>query len=217
MFDEAALQAGFVTALKSIMEIDSNLINSFMKSTKEVIGNGNHQKKLLDLNDSIKNLKDRQAKLIDLMLDETISKDDYGIKSNELTNLILTKEKEINQIEELVSNQESLETKLQEIKDKILESDTIVIYDPEIFTLLIDRVIVGGHDSLENKVPEQVTYIFDITNEAFRIKGKKDKDYTIISTMNCQYSYHTFSQNEYGYRTRVKHDSFPIQIAIKNK
>ncbi|MDE6947770.1 MAG: recombinase family protein [Anaeroplasmataceae bacterium] len=212
--DEGALQVGFVNALKTLVNIDMKLLDSFIKSTEETLGTLNPQSRITNIDRSISQLKDRQKKLVDLMLDGTIAKEDYNLKSSEIAQKILSKEREIKEIQALATNRDNLNNKLAAIKEKILECDTILTFDEEVFNATIDKIIIGGIDADGNKLPRLITYVFDMSNQT---TNTLDDDYTIISEVNCKYECWGYAIDEYGYRKRIHYDSFPIKIAIKNK
>lgn len=120
VIDEGALQAGFVQSLKTIINIEQSTFDSFLATVSTIIQNSSPQSKITNAERSITGLRDRQKKLVDLMLDGTISKEVYTINSSDLAQKILEKEKEIKDIEEGLLNQKRLKDKLEEIK-QILE------------------------------------------------------------------------------------------------
>lgn len=150
------------------------------------------------------------------MLDGTISKEDYTIKSSDLAQKILEKEKEIKDIEEGLLNQKRLKDKLEEIKQKVLESDIILVFDSEVFSEVIDRVIVGGIDENGNYNPHLITYVFDMTNKDYKNHNNSD-DYLIADTQNIEYSFWTYKLLDNGSRKRIYRDSLPIRVALKCK
>ena len=213
--DEGALQAGFINALKVLLGTDVNVIDSFMATTEETLSTTDPRTRIINVQRGISNLRDKQKKLVDLMLEGTISKDDYTVKSSELAQKIIAKENEIQQIENMASNQKRLKEKLTQIKEKILESDTILTFDPEVFNTMIDRIIVGGIDEEGNKNPQLVTYVFDLDKNDLEVKNSEN--YVVIASLDCQYDFWVYELNEFRYRTRVRCESFPIRVAIKTK
>ena len=144
-----------------------------MASAESTLSVSDPKARILNIERAISQLRDRQKKLVDLMLDGTISKDDYSIKSSELAQKILAKEKEIQQVEDMSANQKKLREKLNQIKQKILETDTILTFDPEVFNTMIDRIIVGGYDEEGNKNPQLVTYVFELDKSDVELKNSE--------------------------------------------
>lgn len=215
--DEAAIKTGFVVALRELLTIDPRLIDSFMKSAEDVIGDKNSSKKVLDMEESLNNLRERQNKLVDLMLDGTLSKDNYTLKSEEIAKLIIAKEKEISEIQGLVEKKGAIEQKLAAIKEKIAATDTILVFDDEVFQLLIDKVVVGGYDVEGNKCPMMVTFIFDPSDRTYCQYKKELGAYTVLKEVSCPYDYYSFDNVNLVYKSKVHHNSFQVKIAIKNE
>lgn len=129
---------------------------------------------------------------------------------------ILEKEKEIKDIEEGLLNQKRLKDKLEEIKQKVLESDTILVFDSEVFSEVIDRVIVGCIDENGNYNPHLITYVFDMSNNDYKVSNKND-DFVVVDTQNIEYSFWTYELLDNGSRKRIYMNSLPIRVALKCK
>lgn len=120
--------SGFVSVLRTIVEIDHKVLDSIIDSVWTV-------------------LEERQKKLIDLMLDSLIDKTNYDLKTEDLSSKILEKEEEIKAIQDQQIARKLFRDKLEAIREKNLSTDTILVFDPEVFSELIDRVIIGGKDN----------------------------------------------------------------------
>ena len=214
-FDENALQAGFVSALKTLVNIEGDVFDSIIKTANEVVGNSDPKKRVLDAEKSISALRDRQKKLVDLMLDGTITKDDYQVKSSDLAQRILEREKEIKEIEDASLNQRRVRDKLMDIKEKICSTDTILVFDSEVFSETIDRVIIGGVDETGKRNPQLVTYVFDMATDDY--KKSSIQDYVVIADDYIDYEFWTYDIQDNGARKRKHLDGFPIRIALKTK
>ena len=133
----------------------------------------------------------------------------YDLKAEYLSSKILEK-KEIINIQDQQIARKLFKDKLEAIKEKILSTDTILVFDPEVFSELIDRVIIGGKDNSGEFNPQLVTYVFDMDDNS-----SKSKEYTVIAEQDVKYSFWTFDLQEDGSRRKKKMESFPIRVAIK--
>lgn len=170
---------------------------------------------VLNAERSITALKERQKKLIDLMLDGSISKEDYDIKSAEIAKKICDKEKDIKAIEDDAKHKQLIKIKLEDIKNKLRGADTILVYDPEIFAEVIDKVYIGGYDELGNKNPNLITYVFDMAND--NLTSSEGDDYVVIGEEFIKYPFWSHILQSDGARRKVYFDGFPIRIALKTK
>lgn len=214
-FDEAAIQAGFVNALKTLVNFEDDTFDKFIKSANDILGLDNPKNMVLNAERSIALLKDRQKKLIDLMLDGTITKDAYDIKTSEIAKKICDREKEIKDIEDDAKHKQLIKIKLEDIKTKIREADTILVYDPEIFAEVIDKVYIGGYDELGNKNPNIITYVFDMAND--NLASSDSDDYVVIGEEFVKYPFWSQVLQDDGARRKIYFDGFPIRIALKTK
>lgn len=181
----------FVSVLRTIVEIDHKVFDSILDSVRTA-------------------LEEKQKKLIDLMFDSLIDKTNYDLKAEDLSSKILEKEKEIKDIQDQQIARKLFKDKLEAIREKILSTDTILVFDPEVFSELIDRVIIGGKDNSGEFNPQLVTYVFDMDDNS-----SKSKEYTVIAEQDVKYSFWTFDLQEDGSRRKKKMESFPIRVAIK--
>ena len=131
------------------------------------------------------------------------------MKAEYLSSKILEK-KEIKDIQDQQIDRKLFKDKLEAIKEKILSTDTILVFDPEVFSELIDRVIIGGKDNNGEFNPQLVTYVFDMDDNS-----STSKEYTVIAEQDVKYSFWTFDLYEDGSRRKKKMESFPIRVAIK--
>ena len=104
---------------------------------------------------------------------------------------------------------------MEDIKTKIREADTILVYDPEIFAEVIDKVYIGGYDELGNKNPNIITYVFDMAND--NLASSDSDDYVVIGEEFVKYPFWSQVLQDDGARRKIYFDGFPIRIALKTK
>ena len=129
----------------------------------------------------------------------------YDLKAEYLSSKILEK-KEIKDIQDQQIARKLFKDKLEAIKEKILSTDTILVFDPEVFSELIDRVIVGGKDNNGEFNPQLVTYVFDMDDNS-----SKSKEYTVISKLDVKYSFWTFDLQEDGSGRKKRWNHFLLE------
>lgn len=171
---------------------------------------GNVANKITNIGKSITALKEKQKKLIDLMLDGLIDKANYDLKAEDLSSKIIEKEKEIKDIKDQQIARKLFKDKLEAIREKILSTVTILVFDSEVFSELIDRVIISGKNNNGEFNPQLVTYVFEMDDNS-----STSKEYTVIAEQDVKYSFWTFDLQEDGSRRKKKLESFPIRVAIK--
>lgn len=90
---------------------------------------------------------------------------------------IKSKEQEITLLEKLESKQAGIHDKLLQFRNVIANNFQINTFDRDVCDVILDKIIVGGYDENGNKIPYQVTIVFDI--ECSR-EINTDKDYFVI-------------------------------------
>lgn len=208
--DEVMIQIGFVTALKKLINIDTNIINKFLTHTNESLSNELNIEKISTLNKSLTLLKKKKQKLVDLMLEESIDKETYTIKVEEVNKALEIKEKEMKSLEESIIKQKNLDIKLNDIKTKILEYDEIITFDEEVFRQLVNKVIIGSYT---NSVfdPYIITYVFNVSNN--ELESEQEANTITICEEQVLYEFWSF-ENVNGEKRREKHDHFTIKIDL---
>lgn len=212
--DDRAVKKGFVEALSILVETDTTLLDSFMETLKENIISSDPQSKIAKLKNDLKSLNIRKNNAIDLMLDGGLTREEYDKRVDSYSSQIIAKSKELEMLEELAMKQDSIQQKLVDFKSTISKNISIEDFDNDVCESIIDRIIVGGTDENNEKNPFLVTYVFDINCDS-EVPSKDD--YFIIGSFNCKYRFQSYDMGEYGFRTRLTKESFPVRIALKIK
>lgn len=212
--DDAAIKKAFIEAMLLLVKKDDNLIESFMQTLKENILVSEPKQKILKMQEDIKYINIRKNKAIDLLLDGTLSKEEYDKRSYEYIEKINKLEEEIAVLETLDTRQDEIISKLELFKSKINGNLVLDDFDKDICDAIVDKIIVGGYDENNNKNPYLVTIVFDI---AFKSTIQDVKEYYELGEFYCEYDFYSFDINEYGSRTKVRNTGFPVKIALKIK
>lgn len=114
-----------------------------MKKVNEVINEKQDNNKKKFIQEEILKLENKLSNLIDLKLDNSISKDILDKKSNELTNKINEYELELKNIEELELTRKDKLKQISDISNILKEFKGITIFNEDIFNNLVDKIIIG--------------------------------------------------------------------------
>jgi hypothetical protein len=197
--DDEALKKAFTEALEMLVQIDSNLLDSFMQTLSENILSSNPKNKIEALKTELMHINIRKNKAIDLMLDGALTREEYDKRSFEYNEKIKKIEDEISMLEELEVKQDSIQERLALFKSKISTNLSMVDFDKDICDAILDKIIVGGYDEEGNKNPYLVTIVFDINCSNELISDKKHFE---IASFNCKYRFTSFDISEHGFRTK---------------
>lgn len=142
-YRQEELEDIFVKVYNKLIENKEQYINSFIKKVNEILLNNNDYNNSNKIKEEITKLQNRLSNLIDLKLDNKISKEILESKQLEITN-------QINELEnKLVSNKDLELTKKQKLEQINIISSTLKKYpgltkfNEDIFNKLVDRIIIG--------------------------------------------------------------------------
>lgn len=212
--DDEAIQKAFIESLAILSEKNTALLDSFMNTLKDNIMSSNPKAKLELLRNELTQLNIRKNRAIDLMLDGGLSREEYDKRLLDYSEKIKSKEQEIILLEKLESKQAGIHDKLLQFRNVIANNFQINTFDRDVCDVILDKIIVGGYDENGNKIPYQVTIVFDI--ECSR-EINTDKDYFVIGEFNCKYQFYSFDIEDIRFRKKVKVEGFPVKIAVKVK
>ena len=129
------------TGKDSIIELSLEIISKVFK----VMGNGESPK---ILREKIDKLKRQKARLLDKLLDETISDESFKQKDSELDDKIASLQAHVDALEQNNSSLIESEKKLKEVKTLLETSDIIDFANAEVVIDLIDNIHLGENSML---------------------------------------------------------------------
>ncbi len=142
-YRQEELEDIFVKVYNKLIENKEQYINSFIKKVNDTLLNNDDYNNSNKIKEEISKLQNRLSNLIDLKLDNKISKDILESKEFEITN-------QINELEsKLVSNKDLELTRKQKLEQINTISKTLKEYpgltkfNEDIFNNLVDRIIIG--------------------------------------------------------------------------
>lgn len=211
--DEKTIMDAFVLIMKRLVKADDKLIGTFIDRTKASIEATKPTKSLTNINQGIKALEARKNQLMDLMLDGTISKEQYQIKVMEADENIKGYQEEIKGIEALVEKQKNYELKLTGLTFLISTTMEITEFDQDVFETLFKNVIVGGMDG-EVKNSHMLTFVF---SDDRATEGNNSMKYIVFDRFDMDVNFYEFVKNEFGVNKKRFINSIPIRLAIETK
>ncbi len=157
---EDVLESAFVDAFNVMCTNNKSVVVEFLKNVEESIGQSDLAKKIKKINEDIYKLENKLSKLVELNLDDIISKEAYEDKYNKTATEInkLTEEQE--DLQNAFEEQRELKGKMETFRSVFDSNELLEKFDKEIFDNIIDEVIIGKVDEAGIKNPYSVTFIF---------------------------------------------------------
>lgn len=211
--DESTLERAFMLVMQRLITADDALINKFVNRAKQALDNTLPIKSVDNIKKGIESLEVRKNKVIDLMVDGTLSKEQYQTRIDDIEKKIEEYRKELNEISLVTEKQNTLKDKLEIIKEIISNKLTIDEFDEDVFEALIKKVVVGGLDDDGNKIHHMLTFVF---SEDRKTNGYKT-NYIVIDSFDMPVDFYEFVKNEYGVNKKRIINSILVRMAVENE
>lgn len=209
--DEVALKKGFVQALNMLLICDNNVLNGFIKTLESADIQDEERNNINRIKSEIKTLELRKTRALDIMIDGTITKDQYNVKIKEINDSLFQLNEELFSMETLNKRKITIKEKLKEFSQMIDSGSKFEEFDDDVFEAVIHKVIVGGDEEGEFN-PYLLTYVFNLVGT-----GHTSADnYVVVGKFDLEHKYYSFEYDSVS-ETKVKKLSYimPCRIALK--
>ncbi len=142
-YKQEELEDIFVITYNKLFQNSDKYINSFMKKVNEVINENqdyNNQKKIKE---EISKLENKLSNLIDLQLDDTISKEILNQKNQEITTQIKQYEQQLKDTENIELTRKQKLEQIDKISNILKQYKGLTKFNKEVFNSLVDKIIIG--------------------------------------------------------------------------
>lgn len=142
-YKQEELEDIFVITYNKLFQNSDKYINSFMKKVNEVINENqdyNNQKKIKE---EISKLENKLSNLIDLQLDNTISKEILNQKNQEITTQIKQYEQQLKDTENIELTRKQKLEQIDKISNILKQYKGLTKFNEEVFNSLVDKIIIG--------------------------------------------------------------------------
>ncbi len=211
--DEVLIEEAFVNMMQYLMKNETNMVDKFISNTRALLEKNVPLKSVETLKKMIRDLELKQNKLVDLMLEGTLTKEKYQQKNEEMSNKIEQLKKELKDYGEIEDKQKNLELKLSSMRDLLSQNIEMNEFDADVFEALIKNVVVGGYDLGNVKQPYMITFVFSSNRKSLNT----DMEFAVLDSFLMKTNFYAFEKNRFGERTKVLIDNIPIRIAIENE
>lgn len=143
----------------------------FLNLMQDTMNENSRQDELEKFKKEFVDIKSKKSKLIDLMVEDKISENDYNEKVEKYNRKLEILENKIEQLKLLAEDKKSISDGLKKVRELLDSKDIIEDFDQEIFNAIVDYVIVGGYD--ENGVIDPYLIRFILKRE-FDLSVPKD-------------------------------------------
>lgn len=157
--DESVLESAFLEAYKLLAGRFDDVIESVLATIEEVLRDDADLKRVKQIDKEMAAAQTRKSRLTDLLIDGTITKEDFEEKAAEMDRKLsrLTGEKAF--LEKGTSRKKNISRRMQELRQTLNSKDPLDVFDRAVFESIVEKIIVGGCDSDGNPSPYNLTFV----------------------------------------------------------
>ena len=155
---EKIIENAFIESYALLCENKSEILDQFLVTVKKSLDEENISLKIKQEENKLNSLHHRLSKLTDLMLDQSVNKEDFYKKYNDLKMKMNEVEKNLESLKNYAMNSKSLNERIEEMR-KMLENG-VKEFDKQVFDSVIEKVIVGEVTESNEYLPYKLTFIY---------------------------------------------------------
>ena len=188
---EQVIEEAFLESYRLLCRDNKEVVDEFIKRAEQTLGKQNLEKEIKKCKKKINEIKKQRQKLLDNYMNNIIAQDMYEENETTLVREISDVNIQLAQLLEKQKDQKSLEERISDFKEALLNDEIITEFDRVVFESIIEKVIVGGFDENGNKDPYKLTFIYKtgFTNEVKDAKKRFAKKDSIIDKTKKMCSY----------------------------
>ena len=220
---EEMIKEAFVDSYKLLYSNTNFETEEFLNLMQDTMNEHSRQDELEKFKKEFVDIKSKKSKLIDLMVEDKISENDYNEKVEKYNRKLEILENKIEQLKLLAEDKKSITDGLKKVRELLDSKDIIEDFDQEIFNAIVDYVIVGGYD--ENGVidPYLIRFILkrefdlsvpkDVPDEVIIQNNKIDlnSNNVLVDFINTR-KYFSYERDENGKLNKVLRNGLRIRV-----
>lgn len=178
---EEMIKEAFVDSYKLLSSNTNFETEEFLNLMQDTMNENNKQDELEKYKKEFLDIKCKKSKLIDLMIEDKISEEDYNEKVEKYNRKLEILENKIEQLKLLAEDKKSISDGLKKVRELLDSKDIMNEFDQEIFNAIVDYVIVGGYDESGIIDPYLIRFIL---KREFDLSAPKDVPDEVIIRNN---------------------------------
>lgn len=157
---ENLLEEAFVTAYNKIQLLKTTEIEAFLSNVEEALDMTTLKDDIDDLSSKIIKLESKSQTLVEMRLEDKITKEDYDKKYNAIESELKDLREQKSEKSIALQGEESISTRIHSFREIFVEDFKLDEFDGEIFESLIDKIVIGQTDENGNTNPFLFTFVF---------------------------------------------------------
>lgn len=188
--DEAIIEGAFVQSYNMLAGDNSDVLSEFLNRLNESLITTGTAKRLAKINKQIQSYEHKLQKLLDILLDGTITKADYTSKKAELDKDLQPLYEEQRVLQQADTDEQRLKQQLKECKEALEANPMLQEFDRRVFEAVVDYVVIGERLEDGTVDPRKITFIFKAGIQpppSPPISGNKTCSYTPDNTCGVRH------------------------------
>lgn len=170
--EEKIIENAFVKAFNILCTDNKTIVEEFLENIERELESKDNRKLLKKINDKIKGVENKVSKLLDLHLEDKIDKDNYEEKYRELKKELKNLRTEKKELDKMEDEEIAIKDRIASFRKLFENKEPLGEFDREVFTNLVEEVIIGGYKEDSSLDPYMLTFIFN-TGLTSKIDGQK--------------------------------------------
>lgn len=220
---EEMIKEAFVDSYKLLSSNTNFETEEFLNLMQDTMNENNKQDELEKYKKEFLDIKCKKSKLIDLMIEDKISEEDYNEKVEKYNRKLEILENKIEQLKLLAEDKKSISDGLKKVRELLDSKDIMNEFDQEIFNAIVDYVIVGGYDESGIIDPYLIRFILkrefdlsapkDVPDEVIIRNNKIDlnSNNVLVDFINTR-KYFSYERDENGKLNKVLRNGLRIRV-----
>ena len=220
---EEMIKEAFVDSYKLLSSNTNFETEEFLNLMQDTMNENNKQDELEKYKKEFLDIKCKKSKLIDLMIEDKISEEDYNEKVEKYNRKLEILENKIGQLKLLAEDKKSISDGLKKVRELLDSKDIMNEFDQEIFNAIVDYVIVGGYDESGIIDPYLIRFILkrefdlsapkDVPDEVIIRNNKIDlnSNNVLVDFINTR-KYFSYERDENGKLNKVLRNGLRIRV-----
>lgn len=157
---ESIIEEAFLESYKLLCYNNTDVVDEMLDRIEISLCSNNPEKEISNIERLISKNAAKKQKLLDMRLDDTLDKDSFDIKFNELNEQLDELNDRLTSCKNTESREKNIKKRLDDFRKVLEKNEVLVEFDRQVFESIIDKVIVGGYDDDGNKDPSMLTFVY---------------------------------------------------------
>lgn len=221
---EEIIENAFIDSYKLLCN-NKNTINKLLDNIEKASKENSFESQIDKLESNKVEIEQKKQKLLDLMIEGTITQDIYNERLNQYNDKQEKIEMKIDKIKAEIKNDNGIEKGIAKFKEILKNEDIMEEFDSDVFDAIVDYVIIGGYTEDGQKDQYMIRFICkskfrlsnteEVTKEKIISNSHLDtSEYNVILDFVNRQSFMLFERDENGKMNKRIIDKIRVRVEM---